>query len=699
MTTPSPTRTKKPRPSTGQLRSLLRHPALRIALASLAAGLLSAGAASPATAAETCPNATLREQNNSTELPECRAYEMVSSPYKQGFGVIPQTFSDDGLVSYASVGSFVGNNIGGLKNQYMGVRTPAGWETQSLSPSSVSYFVNFEEPPVFSSDMRSSVDAMTPLSDPAEEGQGFYIRDFDGTFTRVGTGPTPLPEGVPIIRVLNASDDLSHLTYGGQVAWDGTEYVGISEAAELRHVNIDNNGATVPNASCPDAISGDGRVLVFSSGCNETGIRHVWARVGETTVAVSGSECTRGPSDPGGVCDGLAAANYAGAAHDGSRVFFTTAQQLVNSDTDQSNDLYECDIPSGAPAPIGTANPCSSLTEVSGVASGADVESVVAVSRDGSRIYFVAEGAVLAGNPGANDETAVAGNHNLYVWTKDAAHPAGTMTFVARLESNDLGSAQTTTDGRYLAFTTATPLVDRGPGADTDGRADMYRYDAASQTMQRISTSVTGSGGNDPGFDVLSNSETAIRGSVPYGISADGSMVVFATAEALSPQDTDGVTDVYLWHDGRVSLISKGGGGEQKPPWIDASGQNIYFVTDQPLTAADRDVNTDIYDARIGGGFDLSSPASCSGEACQGPSSAPPTPAGVPASETVQGATNLPEAPAPTKPTSKPLTRQQKLAKALKQCRKRPKHKRLACERQARKRYAPVKASARRSHR
>jgi hypothetical protein len=420
----------------------------------------------------------------------------------------------------------------------------------------------------------------------------------------------------------------------------------------------------------------------------------VWARIGgTTTVAVSGSECTRGPLDPGGACNALAAAEYAGSAADGSRVFFTTAQQLLNNDTDSSTDLYECDIQPGTPAPVGTANPCASLTEVSGAASGADLEKVVAVSEDGSRAYFVADGAVLAGNPGANDETAVAGHHNLYVWTKDAEHPSGTTTFVAGLESSDLAGAQTTTDGRYLTFTTANPLVSSGPGEDTDGRVDMYRYDAESETMLRLSTSITGSGGNDPGFDVVA--APASRRSAS-SMSADGSMVVFQTAEALSPQDTDGIADVYLWHDGRVSLISHGGG---ELPWIDASGQNVYFVTDRPLSAADRDVNVDSYDARIGGGFDLSSPAPCSGDACQGQPSTPPAAAAAPGSQTLQGAGNLPQAAVVEKATTKPLTRQQKLAKALKLCRKKAKHKRLACERQARKRYAPVNKSARRSHR
>ena len=688
MTTPPTSLTTEPTATADQLRGVLRRPAFRVVLAALAAGLLSAGSTPSATAAETCPNATLREQNNSTELPECRAYEMVSSPYKQGFEAFPQSFSDDGIVTYTSTGSFAGNGTGEVNNNYQGVRTPEGWETRSLEAAQGVLEVQASYPFVFARDLRSSIAAWKPVSDPAGDGQGLYVRDFDGTFTRVGTGPVPTSPGFQGLQVFKVSDDLSHVIFG-QITWGGLEYVGVGAAALLRHENVDNSGATLPGEPAFNAISGDGRVAVFSAG-------GVWARIGDSaTVAVSGSQCTRGPLDPGGACNGTSPAKYAGSAADGSRVFVTTTQQLVNGDTDQTNDLYECDIPPGAPAPIGTANPCASLTELSGAANGANAQNVVAVSEDGSRVYFMAEGAVLADNPGANDETAVAGNHNLYVWTKDAAHPEGQTTFVAPIDGNGITGAQTTADGRYLVFSTTSALVSSGPGADTDTRADIYRYDAESRAMQRISTSVTGSGGNNPEVDTFSRSSQ--RGSVPADVSADGSTIVFETAEALSPQDTDGVTDVYLWHDGHVSLVSHDGGQE---PSIDASGQNIYFVTEQPLTAADRDANADIYDARVDGGFDLNTPPSCSGEACQGQPNTPPAVAGTPGSETLTAAGSPPPQPAIVATTkSKPLTRQQKLAKTLKLCRKKPKHKRLACERQARKRYAPPSKSARRSHR
>jgi hypothetical protein len=409
---------------------------------------------------------------------------------------------------------------------------------------------------------------------------------------------------------------------------------------------------------------------------------------GSASVAVSGSECTRTSGDPGGACNAPSGLTFAGAANDGSRVFFTTTQQLLNGDTDQTNDLYECEIPPGAPTPVGTANSCASLTEVSHNVSGANVENVVKVSEDGSRVYFVATGA-LAANLGTNDAAPVAGDHNLYVWEKDAAHPAGQTTFVAKLETNDIPSfgTQSTADGRYLVFDTANKVL----ASDTDEVTDVYRYDADTGVLLRLSTDTNGSGGNEPGV------EAKLTFNVPiwrphYAVTDDGSTVVFETTEALSPADTDGVTDVYEWHEGQVSLISNGGGTS---PWITSSGKDIFFRTTQPLTAGDSGTEEDIYDARIEGGFPVIASAPCAGEACQGAPTLPPQPPGVSASAAFNGPGSPPagETP-PANPKAKPksLTQAQKLARALKACKsKHNKKKRAACEKRARNTYRRAK--------
>jgi hypothetical protein len=354
-------------------------------------------------------------------------------------------------------------------------------------------------------------------------------------------------------------------------------------------------------------------------------------------------------------------------------VLFTTTQQLLNGDTDQTNDLYACDIPPGIPAPGGSANPCASLTEVSGAATGANVERVVNVSKDGSRVYFVAAG-VLAANLGTNDAAAVAGDHNLYVWEKDAAHPAGQTTFVAKLESG-IEQPQSTGDGRYLVFNTASALV----ASDTNAATDVYRYDADTGALLRLSADAYGSGGNITSFAAMTD---------------DGSAVIFESSAALSPNDTNSGEDVYEWRDGLLSLISPGGKYNATTSWITGSGQDIFFFTEQPVTASDSGTEGDIYDARIEGGFPVTASTRCSGEACQGAPALQPQPPGISASAAFNGAGSplAAEASPAAQPKPKSQTAAQKLAKALKACKaKHNKKKRTACEKRARNTYRRAK--------
>jgi hypothetical protein len=605
------------------LHGSARRLGLGAMLAALVASLLSVVFVSTATAGDACANAAVRAQTGSTGLPDCRAYEMVSAPYKEGFPIYIAggvAFTEDGTVSYQSRGALAGNATGSTNNLYHATRSAAGWTTSSLDPPATIYSTTYGEVAVpvqaESADLRWSLWRMYRRNDVPDGDIGFWLRGPDGAFTRIGgglflAGFPPLDGGAFLPAV---SDDLSHILVGLTLF----EYVGTGNEGPPRPVDIDNNGQPAPGISCLRNVSSDGRVIVFVSGCGGSGTLQVWARVGgSASVAVSGSECTRDADDVGGLCNGVSAATYVGGAADGSRVFFTTSQQLVNGDTDvddgsdlvAGNDLYACDMPAGSPVPVGSANPCASLTEVSGAATDARVESVVSVSEDGSRVYFVARG-VLANNLDVGGVGASAGAKNLYVWERDGAHPAGQTRYVARLGSNDLTLAQMTPDGRYLLFVTANGLV----AGDTDGAMDVYRYDMVTHTIVLVSASVTGGGGSG-GFGV----------SIPRAsaMSADGSTVIFDTAEALSPSDTNDVDDVYSWRDGQVSLISAGGGSALG---MTPSGRDLFVLTAAQVLSADRDANTDIYDARLGGGFaPARTPPPCSGDECRGQRSQPPS--------------------------------------------------------------------------
>jgi hypothetical protein len=581
-----------------------RIAALSTLLAAMVTASLLAGTPPPAQAADICPNAVQRAQNHSSDLPDCRAYEMVSPPYKEGFGVDPRNFTDDGIVSYISSGNFAGSAIGLAANLYHATRSATGWSTTAPTPSGAIYDTNRNTVAAESADLRSSLWVMHRRDRPGTT-TGYYLRTGDGNFTEVGQDSG---------GVAGTSADLSHLIINHGFAGNGAitalyEYVGTGNDGPPRAVSVDNLGNPTPAETCPKTTSIDGRVIVFASGCH-VGLQQLWARVGGTaTIAVSGSECTRTASDVAGACNGPSSPDYAGSAADGSRVYLITNQQLINADHDESSDLYACDIPSGAPAPVGSANPCATLTQVSGGATGAQVENVVAVSNDGSRVYFVAHG-VLADNLGIDDHGAVAGGHNLYLWQRDATYPTGHTSFIAGLDTNDLDRAQMSPDGRYLTFVTASALVTAGQAIDTDSARDVYRYDSDTNAVVRVSTSISGGDGNDSTF----GADVGGTGQRSAWMTSDGSSIAFDTAESLSPSDTDGVKDVYVWHDGHVSLISSGGGNLL---WISPSGRDIFFSTDVALVAADGDIISDLYDARAGGGFDVTQMAPCSGTDCQ----------------------------------------------------------------------------------
>lgn len=596
------------------------------AVAVAAGVLLAVGlAAAPIAAADLCDNSGVRVQTGSAALPDCRAFEMVSPPYKEGFPAEAPVFTDEGIVSYRSAGSFAGNTNGVLLGMgYSAVRSEAGWATTAPGPPEAIYDTRTTGRQGESADLRRSLWLMSRRDVP-DDPFGFWVRGPDGAVTRIGDADIlgdvsgdPQFVGTQTVFV-EVSDDLSHVVFnygfsGNAKVTALREYVGTGNEGLPRVVTVDNGGQPSPLEACPKGMSGDGRVIVYSlvtkDGCSNDARQQLWARVaGSATVAVSGSECTRTADDLGGLCNGVSAAAFAGMADDGSRVFFTTGQQLVNGDTNAGNDLYACDIPAGVPAPVGSANACAALTQVSGTAANAQVENVVAVSEDGARVFFVAQGA-LASNVGVGDvgPATGAGAHNLYVWERDGVHPGGQTQFVARVPSNDLlgvGSpSQMTPSGRYLVFTTVDGLV----AGDDDGARDVYRYDAGTETMARVSASVAGGGGNNSAFDASISRQAAIT--------SDGSTVIFGTAEALSQSDTNGAADVYSWRDGQVSLITPGGG---VPAGITPSGRDIFFMTNAPLLAADGDLIGDIYTARVGGGFDPPRPpAPCSGDGCQG---------------------------------------------------------------------------------
>jgi hypothetical protein len=699
-------------------------------------------------------------------LPDCRAYEMVSPPFKGGWRVVAQQFSLDGSsVVGASFGAFAGGTSNeGIGNFYRFVRGPSGWITTPLTPPASQFGElgrgEFSNGP----DIATSGGALF-IAHTATQSvfQGdLYAREPDGSMALIGpmlpasavpSSPVGTGDDSEGERIAGASLDLSHVLFsiesGKQPSgittnlWpgDGTtagtslyEYVGTAhtgvggDAPAL--VGVDNAGAQIsgcgtgvavdPATSRPGVSNGGGTVLftVEAGGCTGGGsgppVGELYARIGDpgstqVTVNLAGSAgCSLSTA-----CDATTAPIYQGASNDGSKVFFTTTQQLSPGDQDTTVHIYECDLPGDAgspPAPRALVNPCPSLKPISvtGTAAGAKVLSVPAISDDGSHVYFVAEG-VVASNENGNAEKAIEGASNLYVYERDAAFPSGHAVFIGRLSSSS-PVAQTTPDGRFLVFADAAAVTPD----DKSAVQQVFEYDAQTGALVRVSI-------GDQGFNSNGNTNVDAASLPPGtaqnigvsshpGVSGDGSKVVFMSSNGLTPQAlNDAVlpgtshfaTNVYEYSGGRVYLISDGravnANQDTELTGIDESGRNIFFGIADRLVPQDTDQLFDIYDARQGGGFPApAGPADCMvGDSCQATlSSTPSLPFA--SSTTAQGANLLPPV---TAPSVKPLTTLQKLAKALKQCRaKHNKHRRAACVKQANKRYGARSASAKHSH-
>jgi hypothetical protein len=189
-----------------------------------------------------------------------------------------------------------------------------------------------------------------------------------------------------------------------------------------------------------------------------------------------------------------------------------------------------------------------------------------------------------------------------------------------------------TPDGRYLAFIArATPTQNGAPVAASGGHVQMYLYDASADTLRCVSCPSSGFATADasivPSVTHIDPSLSTL-GLRPSYLTHDG-RTFYSTAEALVPQDVNGVTDAYEFDPGtgEVVLLSTGMGSD--PASFAAtsdSGDDAFIVTRQRLVKTDRDSLVDVYDARVGGGFpEPQDPAPpCDRDACQGaPSPAP----------------------------------------------------------------------------
>lgn len=695
-----------------------------------------------------------------------RVYELVSPLYKGGYDAfgITAVAPDGESVVFSSGGVFAGIPWEQLENSYMARRTEIGWSTAGVEPP-------FGGVADFSEDLSTVLGGEFVGSNagvayhPAEEKFLLHQTSLPDspTYWEVfgNIGLTSFDEKPPEAGELGADGKFCHVVLGFAEGALLPEAVGTTsplydlargckgEPPSLRLIGVNNRG-DVLNPGCPvdlgvsqhkgsdlpsenrasfNAVAAQGEEIFFTTvveGTNDCsgGKKQLFVRLGGTrTLEVSRPllPCEEVPC-PQDV--GRAAAYFKGASEDGSRVFFTTKAPLVGTGTDESDNLYMATIgcPEGESGCNIEQRQVLSLVQVSQDANAgeaANVQGVVRLASDGSRIYFVATG--ILGHEIANMEgqLPVTGADNFYVYdalsgettfitdlcsgpassgqTQDARCPA-TLNDEAYGGRNDqelwAGSeSQSTSDGGFLVFNSYGQLT----RDDTDTARDIYRYDATAGVLERVSV---GEGGFDANGNRNENADAQINkvngGGINPGalsfqqhemstraISADGSRIVFMTADPLSPSAINGLTDVYEWHKepgsshAEVSLISSGSATvPDREAVMSASGRDIFFLTFQGLVPQDTEGDSDVYDARIGGGFPTAPTERqpCSSDACQGPLTNP-APLLVPGSEAQAPGGNfaapLPKNPAKAKKVKPRKKTKRKTTKARRAARRR----------------------------
>ncbi len=605
-------------------------------------------------------------------------YEVMTPPMTQGQRAIMGGMTDDGnRIMYSSAGAIAGTpSLLDLGIQYIAERTATGWETSSIAPpaSEFPFIAGFGVRDI-SEDLRTTLWEVNTKQDEGTYRLTPIVREPDGSF--VVAGPA-LDGGSYTPPTVGTSADFRTLvlaTRNRPALTDGTTdtrnaasaslYLAVrgpDNAVELRQVAY-RAGATM-SPTCPvqlgglnttarGSVSSDGSKVFFStagalSACTSAAARRVWAKIGTAEpVDLAASQCTTD-------CGTAQAVLFEGASRDGSRVYFSTEQKLVDGDQDTATkrDLYEYDFRSSGNKLI----PVTSSTNT----TGAGVVRAVRVSHDGSHVYFVANGRPLAG-PNARGKTPQPGDFNFYVYHREPGAASGTTTFIAALSSTDSWQwgadtqrqATTSTDGRFLLFTSYGDLT--GQRVAGDAHQDLFRYDAQTDELLRVWTDDPAHNGAariarptmSPRFGGPQSEGGLQRNwDLARQMTEDGSKVYFGTTEPLSPDDVNTQIDAYLWEaeTGQITLLSSGTSlVRMRVNMVTPSGDSFVMGTDSPLVKAHTSGGEAAFVLRKGGGFadPPLPPAPCTGDACQGEASAAPGVFAAPGSTVFSGRGNL----------------------------------------------------------
>ncbi len=631
-----------------------------------------------------CPNEALREQSGSGSLPDCRAYELVS-PGNTGSTIL---FPSDGPSSgdatspsrLAYTGAFgaiagVGDPINTLGDIYVSTRTGTGWITKYVGlPANQAFLMGgpegIEDEPDKSEQGVLANQSLSELLDWKIGESGVF--DFSPTSLApyvwdtstgqlLGRWPTNLEsvtEGEAFSGSLATSAGLTHFAFSSDLdfvrgAPSGAVYDNNTLAKTISVVSFTGAGTNLRGA-LPLKLSANGSHILMAKGGLCSGRQHNQPPCPPAQLYMRVNDAATYEIAP------THQVSFVGMTVDGSRVFFTSPEQLLPEDEDESVDLYmwsaekaehqeqPLTLISAGEAGAGNSDSCeaawtekcdvqpinfTTYARLQGGAGGNGVSDSSIASESGD-IYFYSPQQLLGDRGVPNLENLYlyrAGELHLVtalspapVCTLDQGEPICSAGPVARMDVSP--------DGAHMAFITNSQVTPY----ENAGHSEMYSYEP---DTGRITCDSCVPDGEPPSGDVYVNDTYASQNGL---FMANDGRVFFSTEQSLVPQDTNHAEDVYEYVDGRPQLITTGTGAgllstlegliaaEAFPGLIgvSADGADAYFSTFSQLVAQDENGEIlKIYDARTDGGFPVAeAPPHCpSAEECHGPGSVSPS--------------------------------------------------------------------------
>jgi hypothetical protein len=594
----------------------------------------------PATAAAAeCPNEAIRSQQGAGQLPDCRAYEQVSPVDKGSEDAKGSAFgisTDGDRVGFKSFGAFAGAQ-GDIVGNYRSERTPTGWQTISLVPPFTGRNASANdapEPAAVSADFsRVLFETEYPL-DPLDQGQGgsggvavskdLYMRNPDGSFTWVSK-PMALPDlSAHPTEFVAASTDLSRiLMRSNRILAPGVSDESVThlylyvdgKPTQLVDVALDGNPVSErpfeSSINTPVQMSADGTRVAFVAGPN--GALKLYLRLDADDPALARTVDV-GSGTEGRECSN---ATLLKLSADGNQVLFECPDQLTDEPIPAGlvgMGLYLRDLSDGSLRLLGAVKSAT----------------VLGATSNFSDVYFALPSSSSAPGGIGVDGKSWGSIARLHEGTVEVAVPTqSTQTTAFSVVSNFFGGNWLSANGRYLAFTSSTPLGYPTPA----GKTQVYRYDGGTGELSCVSC--RSDGGPTAGEAQLAPFAGRYQSGAPSGyyvpdgaVSNEGE-VFFNTGQALVPRDQNGKPDGYVWRDGQQYLLGSGADPDGTAFMrASADGKNAFFLTTDSLVPQDVDGGTtDLYDARTDGGFPAPEiPTWCSGDSCQGPPAPAPAP-------------------------------------------------------------------------